>query len=467
MAKNASPRLTQDTAWQRLKREVVDQGLCTRCGSCAGLCQTGSIRFRDPFGECLPEKTKPCNCEACQTTSWQACPGKSVSFPTIEKHLFGHVARNRFLGEVHQALVGYSTNPEIRSQSASGGLITATLLYLLKTRKIAVAVVVGFNRRHPWQPQVQFAKTDQAILAAAQSKYALVPINAILKQVATFSGKVAVVGLPDQIQSLRKLEAINHPAVRNIAYLLGSYSGINLHFTAVKSFLKNHGLTDLSLVSSLQFRAGTWPGNMRIETKNGQVFELPKFYANYLIPFYSVKRDLLSVDLSNELADISYGDAWAPKYEERHQGWSLVLTRTSKGIQLVREMRQKGVVKLHPIPVSQTLNMHSHMLDFKKRGAFIRISRKPERQKPDYGYYPTNIPFKRQLFEYVISGIFWFGHTSFARSLIEHLPLEASGKLFMQARLLWKKLTYTTKRKGLSELRFKVSNKSPSMIEVT
>jgi coenzyme F420 hydrogenase subunit beta len=457
MAKNSPSRLTQHTAWQRLEKEVIDQGLCTRCGSCAGLCQTGSIRFRDPFGECLPEKVKPCNCEACQTASWQACPGKTVPFPSLEKRLFGHVTRNRFLGEVYEALVGYSNNPEIRSQSASGGLITATLLHLLKTKKISAAAVVGYNHRHPWQPEVQLAKTPQTIMAAAQSKYALVPVNSILKQLTSFPGKVAVVGLPDQIQSLRKLELYGHPAVKNIAYLLGSYSGINLHFTAVKSFLKNHGLTDLSQVTSLKFRAGAWPGNMRVETKDGQVFELPKFYANYLIPFYAVQRDLLSVDLSNELADISYGDAWAPKYEERHQGWSLVLTRTAKGIRLIEEMRQKGVVKLDPIPLSQAINMHSHMLDFKKRGAFIRISRKPSVQQPNYGYYPTNIPFKRQLFESIISTLFWFGQTRLARFLIEHIPLTFSGTLFMQARLFWKKLTYTTKRKGLSELRFKIT----------
>ena len=57
-------------------------------------------------------------------------------------------------------------------------------------------------------------------------------------------------------------------------------------------------------------------------------FELPKFHANYLIPFHILKNSLLCTDLTNEYTDISGGDAWAPVYEERGKGFSMVISRS-------------------------------------------------------------------------------------------------------------------------------------------
>ena len=450
--------IKKGSAWQKIKHQVIDQGLCNRCGSCVGLCQNGTIQFVDVLGKCLPQKIKSCSCPACQKISWQACSGKYVPFPKIEKKIFGKTISNRLLGNVLQAFVGYSRNPQIRRLSSSGGLITTTLLHLLENKKIGAAVVAGNNKQKPYKSEVQLAKTKAAIIKAAQSKYTILPVNTILHLLSKFKGKVAYVSLPCQTHSLRKLQLKNHPSVANIDYVLGSYCGINLHFNAVKSFLKNQGVDDLEKVKSLQFRAGEWPGKMRAETTDGQIFELEKFYANYLIPFYSMQRCLLCTDLTNELADISFGDAWAPIYEERKKGWSLVLVRTKKGQKLIENMRRKKIVKLTPISEQKAINMHSHMLDFKKRGAFIRIFRKPPNQRPNYNYLPINLQLKRQLFEYLISFFFYFCQTRLSRFIIEHLPLKISGKLFMKTRLWWKKLTFSTKRSGLTKIKFKLTN---------
>ncbi len=37
-----------------LFERVVDKGLCTRCGTCAGVCPEDNISIADPFGDCLP-----------------------------------------------------------------------------------------------------------------------------------------------------------------------------------------------------------------------------------------------------------------------------------------------------------------------------------------------------------------------------------------------------------------------------
>ena len=129
-------------------------------------------------------------------------------------------------------------------------------------------------------------------------------------------------------------------------------------------------------VRSFAYRAGEWPGFLQAELRDGRTVRLPTFHANYLIPFYITRSSLLSHDLTNEFTDLSGGDAWAPVYEERGEGFSLVITRTEQGDKLIREMETAGKLKLHDIREEEALKMQSHGLDLKKRGTFLRLERR-------------------------------------------------------------------------------------------
>ena len=82
---------------------------------------------------------------------------------------------------------------------------------------------------------------------------------------------------------------------------------------------------------------------------SGRVIELKKFHANYLIPFHIVRNSLYCTDFTNEFTDISGGDAWAPVYEERGRGFSLVIPRSEAGLNLLKEMQQDGWLELSPV----------------------------------------------------------------------------------------------------------------------
>ncbi|MEI2578514.1 hypothetical protein [Scytonema sp. PRP1] len=119
-------------------------------------------------------------------------------------------------------------------------------------------------------------------------------------------------------------------------------------------------------------------------------------------------------------------------------------------------MQHSGELTLEPIPVNQALGMHGHMLDFKKRGSFIRLAVQ-QRQGipvPDFGYRPEKIPLSRWLVEAVISGSFLIGRQAWARWLVSKLPMELVGPTFNFLRKTWKGLSKPTKRKGLAEVRF-------------
>ena len=432
---------------QEKLQQVIDKGLCTRCGACVGLSK-GKITFEDKTGKYLPHINTDLTAEEGERI-WNACSGKEVNWPELTKSSFPeNETVHPYLGAYRELNIGWATDFAVRRAAGSAGVITTTLMYLLEKGLIDGAVVLGMDEKEPWHNKSYIATSKEEILRGAQSKYTISSNNEILDEIERFDGNLAYVGLPCQVHSIRKLQAANDPSVKNIKYIIAPYCGLNLHFSSIISFMRAHGAKDHTKITDLKFREGEWPGHMRIEMNDGTVMELKKFFANYLIPFHIMKRCWYCVDGSNEFADISVGDAWAPVYEERGKGFSIVVSRSKKGTELLHQMKEEGWIDLMPQTEDQTVKMHSHMFDNKKRGAFIRIQRKKFR--PEYNLpAPKNITFGRKAFESTLQIIYAILRTRFMTWLVDKLPSEWVGRNFDRFKVYWKKRTYKVKRDNL------------------
>lgn len=452
---SSQPRSTS-SPFDRLRRQVIEPGLCTHCGACVGL-SSGQLTFERTLEGPIPVPVDQHPVELPEA-AWLACPGKGLSYPELNQFVFGHPPKSWLAGVVRDCYVGYAGQPGVRRQGASGGVITQILLHLLETGKIDGAVVLRHGTPRPWLSSPIVATDSDEILAASQSVYVPTPVNSILDELTQFGGDVALVGLPDQVASLRRLQQLNHEAARKIKYLLGPYVGTAIHLAGIESYLRAQGVSDLSEVVELRYREGEWPGYLYVRLKDGKELRAPKFYYNYLIPFYITRASLLSIDFTNELADISVGDAWSPDLETEGGGHSVVLARSERGHELLEELSRSGKLTLERTPLREVLAMHGHMLDFKKRGAFLRMRGRALVGKPipSYGVRPDRIPLSRIAVELVISGLFVAGRTRLARRVLEWIPIGIIGPLFDWLRQRWKELSKPTKRRGLWDQRFEL-----------
>jgi coenzyme F420 hydrogenase subunit beta len=428
-------------------KKVIHSELCNRCGSCVGLSE-GKIAFRNREGKYLPEVISEID-DKMADRLWAACSGKEFSFPEHNARFYSEAPHfHEYTGSYENIYIGYALDEQIRRNSASGGIISAVLIYLLETGKIDGAVTLRMSHQKPWLSEPFIATTREDIMEAAQSKYTISSVNEILPAMENFRGTLAYVGIPPQVQSIRKLQKINDPSVKNIKYIFGPFYGNTLYFSSVKSFLKTYGEKDFTKITKLYFRYGEWPGNMRIEMESGRVIELKKFHANYLIPFHVLKNSLYCTDFTNEFTDISGGDAWAPVYEERGKGFSMIFARTRKGQEILDEMIKAGLIRTDPITENEAIKMHSHGYDFKKRGSFIRIRFRKLTGKgiPDYGYKINGFGISRYVMEMIISTMFILMSTRLARWTVEQFPPGVVGKLFEKARTAWKNSTKKIKR---------------------
>ena len=400
------------------------------------------------------EGPRPCVDDSSQgALDHSVCPGVGIDYPRLYEVHYGRHPDNWLTGIVQKVRTGHAADPTIRLAGASGGVLTRVLQYLLETGRIDGAVVAKQGIPSPMEASAVIATTPQEVLDCAGSVYIQVPMIPALARFEP-GKRYAFVGTPEQTAVLRELQRRGDARARQVAFVLGPYTGTALSPRALEYYLRSNKVAKNDPVTSVQWRAGKWPGYLEIRTASGVVLQSPKVYYNFLIPFFVTDTSLLSRDFCNEFADLAVGDAWSPKFENAGEGGvSVVVTRTPEMEAIVAEMAAKGLLALEEADPAKAGDMHGHMLDFKRRGGYLRgrMRRFFGRPAPDYGYRPAKIAFSRRLVEGVISSVFFLCRTAPARWTVCRIPERLLGPFFNWMRLRWKALSRPTKRKGLAQ----------------
>ncbi|NWF90234.1 MAG: Coenzyme F420 hydrogenase/dehydrogenase, beta subunit C-terminal domain [Ignavibacteriaceae bacterium] len=193
--------------------------LCTRSGTCVAVCPEDALFIgKDFYPEIIPEKCTECGLCA------NVCPGESVNFKELTQITFGHEnVDDSFDGNVIKTFVGYSTDDKIRGGGAGGGVITGILWDLLKRKIVDGCIVTRMNPKQPYYGEVFIARTYEELLQSQQSKYIVIPVNAILKEIERLPGKFAMAALPCQIHGFRLLQKLDHPITKKIEVVIGLF----------------------------------------------------------------------------------------------------------------------------------------------------------------------------------------------------------------------------------------------------
>jgi len=436
-----------DTAIHIIKK-VVNSGLCANCGACELYVTKGSCKM-----SYTPRGVEPSFSSDAELDDkiLQACPGVGINYPQLHEGLYGTPCANAMIGNVDRLWVGYSADATIRRKGASGGVMTAVLCYMLENGFVDAVIVAKQGIPEPSQAGWFIADSTEQIIACAQSVYVPVAMLSSLEHLDPLK-RYAITCVPEQSSALRVLQAQGNKFALAIKYVLGPYTGTALQPAAIDALLRANKIDKNDKIKSLQWRAGEWPGYLEIVTEAGKVIRSKKVYYNFLIPFYVTTTSLLSMDFANEFADLAVGDAWSPAYEKLGQGFSVVLSRNPAMTAILEKMGSKlSLVSKDPLEAS---SMHGHMIDFKKRGGYIRrrLLQCLGRQVPKTYAYPDSISRMRIATELVISSILAVCRTGFARYLMCKTPEKILGYCFNKLRLFWKQISKPVKRKGLRSM---------------
>lgn len=368
--------------------DVVKEGLCTGCGVCTNACKAGAIDMHlglDSYkpvvdiNRCVGGK----GCSRCLTV----CPGKVFNIKTYADMLFHNIPEEHGLGRYIALYTGASTDDMIRFHSASGGMVTAFLLYLLDKKYISGAVVSTFCENDPCKANVIVARNSEDIIAARSSKYCPVSHANIYNSIVSHPGKCVIVGLPCHIHGFRKLAEKDKVFSEKIFGYFGLYCS-STRTSMLPKYLCYKYSVDPSRVKSFAFRDEGYPGYLKIST-NDKEFCKVHFHDYYrkIRAFFNNRRCLLCFDQTAEYSDISFGDIHIPKYLIDDKGVNSLIVRNAYFDQLLRQAEEHGFVSLDTVSKDDVIESQSRMIYMKKQRIYAAffIRKLFFKKVPDYG----------------------------------------------------------------------------------
>lgn len=378
---------------------IVKSGLCTGCGICTALCPKEAIELiiDEKKGIYTPKlNIKNCNnCGICL----KVCPGHEVDFKQLNLEIFGKEPEDVLIGNYLNCYIGHSTNHDIRYNSSSGGLVTQLLIFALEEGIINGALVTRMKKDKPLEPEPFIARTKEEIVEASKSKYCPVPANVVLKEIleSKEGEKFAVVGLPCHIQGVRKVERGNKKLREKVVLHLGILCSHTNSFKGTEFLLHKLGIKR-GKVMRIDYRGEGWPGKIKIGLINGEeryISNQDPLWNNVFNSFFFVPhRCLLCNDLTAELSDISFGDAWLPEIVSKEQaGKSIIISRTKIGEELLNAANSNGYIELSQIEPEKVFQSQRTFLYSKKvnLGERIKLRRLFGKKSPQISMSKTKI----------------------------------------------------------------------------
>ena len=399
---------------------TTQHNLCTGCGICVGACPSKAISMQVRQGNFRPVIDK----EACKNDKgchrcYDACPGLGINLTDIAEECFKdeQIKTDKLAGSYLKCFTGYSNDYDVRYHSASGGMVSQFLIWLLESGKIDGAVITAFDKDMPLMVRSYIASSREEVLKGKSSKYAPVTLNHAVQDIKAAKGsRYVIVGLPCHIQGFRKYERLDKKFREKIAGYFAIYCSSGRSFYLTEYVLRERKI-DRSKLSYFAYRDNGCLGNM---VAKGDGINHEERFQNYYHPLRSIfvpRRCTLCVDHYGELGDVCFGDIHIEPYIHDVIGINSVIVRNRKFLDWLYEAKADNVITLDEIAVG-VVNKSQVMAYTKKfrNSAFIRYNRLLGMAVPQY--YGSLLKGGNQL-KWFIS----FLHTAVQRLIGRHKSL--------------------------------------------
>ena len=320
-----------------LIQEVQKPGLCHRCGGCVTFCSAvnyGALDL-DPDGKPRYGEIEKCiECGLC----YAICP----EIDELEAETRERLGWEPPIGRVIETTVARAGDPAVRKNATDGGVVTALLLHLFERGRIDGAIVT--RQTGPFQRRPFLATSTEEIKDAAGFFFDTSHgMKGFGDQYQTFSSieefdpmmkkglkRVALVGTPCQIKSVRRMQALGLVPSETIQFCFGLFCSGNFIFGEEQ---RRH-LAEAGGFAWGEVRKINIKDDLLVHLNNGEVRHVP------LDGLEALRRHACRFcpDYASEFADVAFGGIGA------EEGWTTVIMRSPLGRAAFADA--KGAAKL-------------------------------------------------------------------------------------------------------------------------
>jgi coenzyme F420 hydrogenase subunit beta len=363
-----------------LIEEVHNKGICQQCGGCMSFCNSMDydvIGYKEPNSP--PEFLNKDNCLKCGIC-YHICPQTHVLDYELNRDFNLLDFSSMPLGNTNEIYSCQSTNFDLLHQGTDGGVVNSLLTYMFDEKLIDGAVVATTNA--PFSREPFFAECKEDLLGTSGLKLGISQqLDEVQKRHSYTSSlpelnkhkfkKLAIVGTPCQIYTIRSMQSLGIIPSQNIEYCLGLFCYENFEFDQrkIEKFQREFNIkfADIEKINIKKDLIIQLKGDKNRKSLIHIHFDDLK---EYMRPACNACSDF-----TNVYADISFGGLGSP------EKFTTVITRTEKGRRVVNNALKKGIISDLELDSETKKRMKDLLIAY----SISKIARKESFMKTKFG----------------------------------------------------------------------------------
>lgn len=345
----------------KLKKDVLEQSLCTGCGACVGLC---------PYQVVYADRTVQLfDCDLQDGKCYAFCPRTPAGYQQMRESLFSADELTPEIGAVKAYYLSRAADSQLRAKAQHGGTVTALLELAMAEGLISSAIVS--SRHEELEQEGRLIESESQLRDYAKSRFTVSPTVAAFHRLPDGNtSKVGVVATPCQALALAKMKTAKIPGytkAESIGLVIGLFCGWTLSMERFQNLLKEYHLSP-EAITGMDIPAG----------KN--ILELQTSQGKADVPMAEVDACVRTacrycMDSTAEFADLSVGAARYGGDCDDMRGWNQIIVRSASGKDLIDLAQKRGVLEVREAPAAALQELKNAAAE-KKRKALKNIVEK-------------------------------------------------------------------------------------------
>ncbi|MHA1376372.1 MAG: coenzyme F420 hydrogenase/dehydrogenase beta subunit N-terminal domain-containing protein, partial [Promethearchaeota archaeon] len=237
-------------SFQDLIKEVHDIGICQECGGCVSFCSSAEynvIGFKDQYSP--PVYINKDNCLECGIC-YYICPQTHILDNDLNKTYKFSDFSSGYYEDIYSC---QATDEEFLEYGTDGGVVNSIINYLIEKKMVDGAIVSRTDA--PFSREATFADNKPDLIRSSGTKLDISPHLDEIQKFSTYTHsipelnhykfkKLAVVGTPCQLYTIRCMQDLGVTPSENVEICLGLFCYENFFFekSQIKKFEKDFNI---------------------------------------------------------------------------------------------------------------------------------------------------------------------------------------------------------------------------------